>query len=212
MPPKIEDVLKTYLGIKECQTIRLDGIGLDGIYICVMNDHINFGSMAKHCLKRTLHGAVHVICATKEFCSKKKSFVPNSLIRFNINKNNIDFRVVSSHTKEEERSKSYRERTIGNCSILVSTTCCLVGNENKKCRSIVGVGHLFNVACCFQASDRLRSSQRDSLCEARFFANTKQPIPIPEDSSHIFGDNLSVSLFMDPSILIEFYKDKSKCS
>ena len=205
MPPMIEDILKTYLGVEECQSIRLDGVGLNGIYICVIDGHINFGSIAMHCLERTKHGAVHVICATKEFCSKLSNQIQC------LNQNNIELRVVSSDTKEEERCKSCREWTLGNFSILVSTTCCLVGNENKKCRSIVGVGHLFNIACLVQACGRLRPSQRDRTCEARFFVNTKQPIPLPEDNSHIFGDKLSVSLFMDPKVLTSFYQEKSKC-
>ena len=204
-PTEMEDVLKTYLGTKPCRTVKKDGIGLDGIYLCVVDAPINLQSIADHCLKRTQIGAVHVICATKEFCSQLSDQIQA------LNKNKLHVRVVSSDTHEEERSKSCQEWSNGNCIILVSTTCCLVGNENKKCKSIVGVGHLFNVACLIQACGRLRPCQRDETCEARFFVNTRQPVPIPEDSRSVFGDHSIVTSFSDPNKLTEFYKERHKC-
>ena len=206
LPLDVEEVLKTYLSTNPCKSIRIDGLGLDGIYICVMDGPLKLESIAEHCLQRTMNGAVHVICATKEICYQLSEQIEK------LNKEKLDLRVVSSESNEEERSISSRAWASGHCSILVSTTCCLVGNENKKCRSIVGVGHLFNVACLVQACGRLRPCQRDSTCEARFFVNTKQRIPIPgEDSVTPFDGDGVVDAFRDPDKLTEFYREKRKC-
>ncbi len=47
----------------------------------------------------------------------------------------------------------------GEISVLISTTCALVGNENGKCRHIMIVDQIYDLSNLLQAMGRLRVEQ-----------------------------------------------------
>ena len=85
---------------------------------------------------------------------------------------------------------------------------CLVGNENSKCRSVITLGHLFNLPSLIQSFGRLRPNQR-SNCVAICCvdANNQQEMgPDLEYELECCGLwNSDVESFVGPSSLTGFY-------
>ena len=71
-------------------------------------------------------------------------------------------RVVTSDVSGEDQMDIAGKWCRGEFSVLISTTCALVGNENPKCKSVVFCGCAYSLMNLLQGVGRLRPSQRSS--------------------------------------------------
>jgi hypothetical protein len=103
-------------------------------------------------LERASIGHVHIIVASKE---KGQDIVQKlkSQSEFNCG-------FIHSDTPDGDREKIAGSWQKGELTLLVSTTCGLLGNQNDSCRSVVVVGLLYDLSNVVQAIGRLREHNR----------------------------------------------------
>lgn len=77
--------------------------------------------------------------------------------------NNFNAELVTSSVDREKQATIAAKWRHGDIQVLVSTTCALVGNENRNCRFIVIAGRLYNLMNVLQACGRLRPKQRTNF-------------------------------------------------
>ena len=70
--------------------------------------------------------------------------------------------LVTSNISSSEQKEIASRWFNGEIRVLVSTIIALVGNENPKCRVIIVLDLIFNLASLIQALGRLRPTQRDN--------------------------------------------------
>ena len=105
---------------------------------------------------------VHIICATT-------TAVANIYDKL---KDNEKVRsIIGSDTSQRKKQTADDWRT-GAVEVLISSTCALVGNENKKCRHIIIVDRIYDLSNLLQAIGRLRKEQggKDS-CITHFLSS-----------------------------------------
>jgi hypothetical protein len=101
--------------------------------------------------------AVHVICSSISTAHKLCSLLSGDAIT-----KQFGVKVVSSTTLPDEQEKIAKLWSDGCLEVLIGTTCTLVGNESNRCRSVLVLGHLYNLTNIVQAVGRLRMPQRHS--------------------------------------------------
>jgi hypothetical protein len=80
--------------------------------------------------------------------------------------------VATSDVSNVDQSQIAQDWLGGRIDVLCSSTCALVGNENKKCGLIIIIGNLYNVCQLIQAANRLRPQQRGEHTEVFIVATT----------------------------------------
>lgn len=110
--------------------------------------------------------AIHIICDTKS----------NAAAIYQLFKKKATCEMVtSSNTYEEQESICAKWRE-GTTRVLVSTTCALVGNENRLCQHVIIVGWPYNVMNLVQAMGRLRPLQRTEKGSITILLNKIVPV------------------------------------
>jgi len=96
----------------------------------------------------------HIICKTikqgEDICKILRILKVDGVVLVTSN--------ISSSEQKEIASRWFN----GEIRVLVSTIIALVGNENPKCRVIIVLDLIFNLASLIQALGRLRPTQRDN--------------------------------------------------
>jgi len=118
LPLEVEKVMSNYLGMENCNTVRQPSIGLNGIFLGVMDGPLNFQTIATHCLACLDKGSLHAICSTKDICR----IVADNILSDAASRN-VLLQIITSDTHKEKRSQTCSEWSTGNCDILISTTC-----------------------------------------------------------------------------------------
>ena len=110
---------------------------------------------------------IQVMCQTKAMADElsdglsRLQHVSEGHALYDMMQGNESFRVVSlsSATPESTQQTVASDWTNGRITCLVSTTCALVGTENKACKHLIVAGILYNVMTFVQACKRLRPEQ-----------------------------------------------------
>ncbi|CAJ1963577.1 unnamed protein product [Cylindrotheca closterium] len=201
----VEAATQKWLGTKNCKSRRTASLGLAGIPIHVKP--IPTGDGLQSVIQdRLKFGHIHVFCWTKRDCAK----IYDCLLEI-VTLNQIG--VVTSDTSEEARQGASKTWFNGGWKILISTTCCLVGNENLNCKTVICFGHMYNLASLIQAMGRLRVNQRNG-CKAICFLDVDKEVDAASDlMAHLSCCGLlsdAVRKFVGPTSLNNFYRT-SEC-
>jgi hypothetical protein len=79
--------------------------------------------------------------------------------------------IIGSDTSQRKKKTADDWRT-GAVEVLISSTCALVGNENKKCRHIIIVDRIYDLSNLLQAIGRLRKEQGgEDSCITHFLSS-----------------------------------------
>ncbi len=101
--------------------------------------------------------ACHVICETKKICVAIAAGLSMK----------CKILTVTGDSSSVEQSNCAKAWFDGSHDVLVSTIVALIGNENRRCKTIVIAGFLYNISNLVQAIGRLRPEQRglDSIVQ-----------------------------------------------
>ncbi len=147
-------VLANYLGLTS-STTPINIISANDL----VGDHFNFEVRSKprynvdgvvdYAKQRVRDCHIHILCATtrtaEQIYEKLKDDPTVSCI-------------TGQHASNEKMNVADQWRR-GEISVLISTTCALVGNENGKCRHIMIVDQIYDLSNLLQAMGRLRVEQ-----------------------------------------------------
>ena len=123
---------------------------------------------------------------------------------------NPTFRVVSlsSSSSESRQQTVATDWSNGRINCLVSTTCALVGTENKACKHLIIAGILYNVMTFVQACKRLRPEQCENGSIRVLYSrkgHTRMLIPLKCQSNELStikeGDKQMLKLLQEEKLI-----------
>jgi len=114
--------------------------------------------------------SVHVICGTKADAGTVRDRLQSRR-----GESTLSCELITSETEAGNQERIASLWSGGHLNVLVTTTCGLLGNENRKCKSVIVVGYLYSLMNVVQALGRLRpGAQR---INARFVMFLNNPVP-----------------------------------
>jgi len=181
-----------------------DDIGLENIPITVSLWDGDDGQVVKHVSKNLKKGHIHIFGQTKGLCKRFRDKL-RKIVDPDVNV----FSITGGATEEEKKQVMLAIQG-GKCHVLLTTTCALVGFENKLVRSVLVLGFLYNVPSVVQAAGRLRPSQREG-CDCTFLVR-RDDLNIGDRRNALRESldgadlcNKGVIDFVGPDGLVEFY-------
>jgi superfamily II DNA helicase RecQ len=148
-----------YLGLSESVVGKMDynfidggnsiGTGFDFEVVSTLNVP-GVCALILH-IRKVTSGHLHIICKSKSQC-KQLSYL--------LREKGIQNEEVNADISSSDQKKIASDWYEGKIEVLISTIVALVGNENPKCKGIIVVGVIYNLASLVQAIGRLRPNQR----------------------------------------------------
>lgn len=119
------------------------------VYCGVLNITKSVVRRIKEILEGGNQASIHVLCSTVAMASE----IQGMLVGYEAS-------VLTSKVSREEQAEIGRKWMTNDIPLLLSTTCCLVGNENENCEHSIVAGSIHSVMNLVQAIGRLRPAQR----------------------------------------------------
>ena len=202
---EMEDVITKWIGTSPALTkVPSTDLGLDGIPIDVEVSNNPADSLLEFCTLRKRKGGIHIFCSSR---SDVDTVVTKIGHRYPLD----PVLWVTSETPTRERENVSKRWAEAADTFLVSTTSCLVGNENRLCRTILFLGSIHSLPSFVQGVGRLRPRQREGCQVTVFWKGTppkkKQEKPSPVDCKAYFGSTgKGVAEFVSEDPLYDFYR------
>lgn len=148
------NILASYLGLSSSAT-PIDVIKADDL----VGNHFNFevrskpkysiNGVVEYAKERMTSCHVHIICAT----IKAAEDIYNNL------KQLPGVAAIIGQDPSDEKMQTADRWRKGEITVMISSTCALVGNENRNCRHVMIVDQIYDLQNLLQAMGRLRVEQ-----------------------------------------------------
>ncbi|CAJ1933500.1 unnamed protein product [Cylindrotheca closterium] len=148
LPHGVQTAVTQWLGTTGNLATRVSSLGLTGIAVEVV-EPMDKSGWQQFVLDRLQKGHMHIFCATLADCtSMETALYGDGSTELGTHA------IVTSQTDEDTRRLVGKRWYNDLLPVLISTTCCLVGNENLKCKTVVVFRHVYNLVSLVQAKER----------------------------------------------------------
>lgn len=159
LPYELAQILSIWYGMHNAIVQDCTNLGLGGIPIQVKAWDGNCATVQQYVHNNLPKGHIHIFCKTKSMCKNFRDYLRKSVDV------DVEVHMVTGDSTEEERKAVFMAIDHSRCHILLTTTCALVGFENKMVRFVLVLGFIYNIPSVVQAAGRLRPSQRANGCD-----------------------------------------------